>query len=156
MPSRSIIQSHIERRCAETGLKMTGQRRVIARILSEAIDHPDVEQVHRRAVEIDRRISLATVYRTVRLLEEAKILERHEFGQGRARYEIVPDSHHDHLIDMASGAVFEFYSEEIERLQRRVAKKLGYRLVDHRLALYGVPLKGKRRRTGRRAAGEAK
>lgn len=116
---------------------MTGQRKVIARVLSEASDHPDVEQVYRRAAEIDPRISIATVYRTVRLFEEASILERHEFRDGRARYEEAPDEHHDHLIDVQTGEVVEFKNEEIEALQRAVAKALGYELVDHRLELYG-------------------
>jgi Fur family transcriptional regulator, ferric uptake regulator len=132
--------SRIEQLCADKGLKMTEQRRVIARVLSESSDHPDVEQLHRRATEIDPRISLATVYRTVRLFEEANILERHEFRAGRARYEEVSESHHDHLIDVQSGQVIEFRNEEIEKLQRKVAAKLGYRLVDHRLELYAVPM----------------
>jgi Fur family ferric uptake transcriptional regulator len=119
---------------------MTEQRRVIARVLSEATDHPDVEQVHRRATVIDPRISIATVYRTVRLFEEANILERHDFRNGRARYEEVPEIHHDHLIDIHSGTVIEFQNEAIELLQRSIAERLGYRLVDHRLELYGVPL----------------
>ena len=150
MPSRSIVQSRIEARCVEKGLKMTGQRRVIARVLSDSTDHPDVEQLHRRAADVDSRISLATVYRTVRLFEEAGILDRHEFGQGRARYEIVPESHHDHLVDMQSGEVVEFRSDEIERLQRRIARNLGYRLVDHRLSLYGVKLKDRPEKDGRK------
>ncbi|MCK6452957.1 MAG: transcriptional repressor [Alphaproteobacteria bacterium] len=120
---------------------MTEQRRVIARVLSESADHPDVEQVHRRATAIDPRISIATVYRTVRLFEEANILEKHDFGDGRSRYEEIPESHHDHLIDIESGKVIEFRDEQIEALQRAVAEKLGYRLVDHRLELYGVPIK---------------
>jgi Fur family ferric uptake transcriptional regulator len=132
------MPSRIENLCIEKGLKMTEQRRTIARVLSEAEDHPDVEQVHRRAVEIDPRISIATVYRTVRLFEEANILERHDFGDGRARYEEVSDEHHDHLIDMNSGEVVEFRNDEIERLQKEVAKRLGYRLVGHRLELYGT------------------
>ena len=122
---------------------MTGQRRVIARVLSDATDHPDVEQLHRRATEIDPRISVATVYRTLRLFEEANILERHEFRSGRARYEEAPEEHHDHLIDVQSGRVLEFQDQEIEALQRKVAEKLGYRLVDHRLELYAVPLAGR-------------
>lgn len=146
MPGKNTELSRIERRCVEKGLKMTGQRRVIAQVLSESQDHPDVEQVYRRAAEIDRRISLATVYRTVRLLEAAQILERLEFGEGRARYEEVPERHHDHLIDVQSGKVIEFRNEEIEQLQRRVARQLGYDLVNHRLALYGAPIK--RKRTG--------
>lgn len=120
---------------------MTEQRRVIARVLSESADHPDVEQVHRRATAIDPRISIATVYRTVRLFEEANILEKHDFGDGRSRYEEIPESHHDHLIDIESGKVVEFRDEQIETLQRAIAEKLGYRLVDHRLELYAVPLK---------------
>ncbi|MCW5745440.1 MAG: transcriptional repressor [Alphaproteobacteria bacterium] len=119
---------------------MTGQRRVIARVLSEATDHPDVEAVYRRAVEIDPKISIATVYRTVRLFEEASILERHDFRDGRSRYEEQTESHHDHLIDIQSGRVIEFQNEQIEDLQRLIAEKLGYRLVDHRLELYCVPL----------------
>ncbi len=134
--------SRIERACIEKGLKMTGQRRLIARVLSESTDHPDVEELYRRAVKIDPRISLATAYRTVRLLEEAEILERHDFRDGRARYEQTPEIHHDHLIDVNTGAVVEFQNEAIEKLQREIARELGYRLVDHRLALYGVRLKG--------------
>lgn len=130
----------IERLCIEKGLRMTGQRRVIARVLSEAQDHPDAEELHRRAAAIDPHISIATVYRTVRLLAEAGILERHDFRDGRSRYEEVPDEHHDHLIDVQTGRVIEFHDDKIEELQRLVAEKLGYRLVDHRLELYGVPL----------------
>ncbi|MGC6535665.1 MAG: Fur family transcriptional regulator [Parvibaculales bacterium] len=122
------------------GMRMTDQRRIIAAVLSEAEDHPDVEEVYRRASERDSGISIATVYRTVRLFEEAGILTRHDFGDGRARYEPVADDHHDHLIDIQTGKVIEFTNEEIERLQAEVAEKLGYRLVDHRLELYGVPL----------------
>lgn len=132
--------SRIEQMCIDKGMKMTDQRRVIAKVLSDATDHPDVEEVYRRATAIDPKISIATVYRTVRLLEEAQILARHDFGDGRARYEEIQDEHHDHLIDMKSGRVFEFHNEEIEELQRRIAEKLGYRLVGHRLELYGVPL----------------
>lgn len=132
--------SRIERICLDKGLKMTEQRRVIARVLSDATDHPDVEQVYRRATEIDPHISIATVYRTVRLFEEASILERHDFRDGRSRYEEAPEVHHDHLIDIQSGRVIEFRNEEIEQLQRKVAEKLGFRLVDHRLELYAVPL----------------
>ncbi len=134
--------SRIERACIEKGLKMTGQRRLIARVLSESTDHPDVEELYRRAVKIDPKISLATAYRTVRLLEEAEILERHDFRDGRAHYEQTPEIHHDHLIDVNTGAVVEFQNEAIEKLQRKIARELGYRLVDHRLALYGVRLKG--------------
>jgi Fur family ferric uptake transcriptional regulator len=131
----------LEKLCLEKGMRMTEQRRVIARVLSVADDHPDVEEVHRRSAAIDPRISIATVYRTVRLFEEAGIIERHDFRDGRARYEEVTDEHHDHLIDLQSGKVLEFQNEEIEKLQEAVARALGYKLVDHRLELYGVPLK---------------
>ena len=133
--------SRLEQLCLEKGLKMTDQRRTIARVLSDAHDHPDVEQVYRRATALDPRISIATVYRTVRLFEEASILERHDFGDGRSRYEESPEEHHDHLIDVESGRVIEFREEDIEALQRGVAEKLGYRLVGHRLELYAVPLR---------------
>ncbi len=132
--------SRIEQRCIDKNMKMTDQRRVIARVLSESADHPDVEEVYRRATAIDPHISIATVYRTVRLFEEADILERHDFGDGRARYEEAAGDHHDHLIDMQSGNVIEFTSSEIEVLQREIARRYGYRLVGHRLELYGVPL----------------
>jgi Fur family ferric uptake transcriptional regulator len=134
------MPDRIENLCIEKGLKMTGQRRVIARVLGESNDHPDVEMVHRRAVRLDSKISIATVYRTVRLFEEHKILDRHDFRDGRARYEEVSEHHHDHLINIDSGEIIEFENSEIESLQRAVAQKLGYRLVDHRLELYGVPL----------------
>lgn len=124
----------------ERGLKMTGQRRVIARVLSESDDHPDVEMLYKRASEIDNNISIATVYRTVKLFEEANIISRHDFGDGRARYEEAPDEHHDHLIDIKNEKVIEFINTEIEALQERIAHELGYKLVDHRLELYGVPL----------------
>jgi Fur family transcriptional regulator, ferric uptake regulator len=130
----------LEALCAEKGLRITEQRRVIARVLSEAEDHPDVEEVHARSSAIDPGISIATVYRTVRLFEEAGILERHDFGDGRSRYEALTDTHHDHLIDVESGRVIEFVDDEVEALQRRIAEKLGFRLVDHRMELYGVPL----------------
>ena len=130
--------SRIERICLDRGMKMTEQRRTIARVLSDANDHPDVEQVYRRASDIDQNISIATVYRTVRLFEEANILERHDFGDGRSRYEEVTDEHHDHLIDLKSGQVIEFQNEEIEVLQRAIAKQHGMKLVGHRLELYGV------------------
>lgn len=135
------MPSRIERLCIEKGLKMTEQRRVIARVLSDAADHPDVEQVHKRASAVDPKISIATVYRTVRLFEEANILEKHDFGDGRSRYEEIPESHHDHLIDIESGKVVEFRNEQIEALQRTVAEQLGYRIVDHRLEIYAVPIK---------------
>lgn len=134
------MTSRIEQRCIDKGMKMTEQRRVIARVLSEAEDHPDVEEVYRRATKIDPRISIATVYRTVRLFEEADILERHDFGDGRARYEEMPDEHHDHLIDVNTGRVIEFHSTEIEALQREIARRYGFKLIGHRLELYGVPL----------------
>jgi Fur family ferric uptake transcriptional regulator len=127
----------LEKICLEKGLRMTDQRRVIARVLSEAEDHPDVDQVYRRASAVDPRISIATVYRTVRLFEEANILERHDFGDGRARYEEAPSEHHDHLIDVQTGEVVEFRNEEIERIQQRIAAELGFELVGHRLELYG-------------------
>lgn len=133
--------SRIEQLCLEKGMKMTGQRRIIARVLSEADDHPDVEEVYRRSVQIDPHISIATVYRTVRLFEEANILERHDFGDGRARYEEISEIHHDHLIDIQSGTVIEFTNSEIEVLQRQIAEQHGYRLVGHRLELFGVPFK---------------
>jgi Fur family transcriptional regulator, ferric uptake regulator len=127
----------IESLCVEKGMRMTEQRRVIARVLSEAIDHPDVEELYRRSTAIDKRISIATVYRTVRLFEEAGILERHDFRDGRSRYEPLPNEHHDHLIDLETGRVIEFQDPEIEALQQKIAEKLGYKLVDHRLELYG-------------------
>ncbi len=130
----------LEQLCADRGLRITEQRRVIARVLSESEDHPDVELLHQRASEIDPRISIATVYRTVRLFEEAGILDRHDFGDGRARYEAAPEAHHDHLIDVESGKVVEFVDPELEALQKQIAEKLGYRLVDHRMELYGVRL----------------
>jgi len=130
----------IEALCAERGLRITDQRRTIARVLSDSDDHPDVEKLHERASSIDSRISIATVYRTVRLFEEAGILDRHDFGDGRARYEATPEAHHDHLIDVETGKVIEFVDPELEQLQRQIAEKLGYRLVDHRMELYGVKL----------------
>ena len=134
--------SRIEQLCEQKGLKLTEQRRVIARVLSDAEDHPDVDQLYRRATNIDPRISIATVYRTVRLFEEANILTRHDFGDGRARYEEMPSEHHDHLIDVRSGKVVEFHDAELEQLQENIARRLGYRLVDHRLELFGVPMDG--------------
>ncbi len=130
----------IEKICIDKGLRMTDQRRVIARVLSDSHDHPDVEELYRRAVLVDPHISIATVYRTVRLFEEAGIIARHDFRDGRSRYEEAPDHHHDHLINMKTGEVVEFVDEEIERLQYLIAKRLGFKLVDHRLELYGVPL----------------
>ena len=133
-------------RCEAQGLRLTDQRRTIAEVLEEAEDHPDVEELHRRAAARDARISLATVYRTVKLFEESGILDKLEFGDGRARYEDAERDHHDHLIDLTTGDVIEFCDPEIEALQERIAEKLGYRLKGHRLELYGVLLKG---RTGR-------
>jgi len=130
----------IEALCAEKGLRITEQRRIIAQVLSEADDHPDVERLHERAAAVDPGISIATVYRTVRLFEEAGILERHDFGDGRARYEAAPESHHDHLIDVETGHVIEFVDPELELLQKQIAEKLGFRLVDHRMELYGVSI----------------
>lgn len=135
-----LVESKIEKMCHKLGMKMTDQRRVIARVLSSAEDHPDVEELHRRSVAVDHRISLATVYRTVKLFEDAGIVERHDFRDGRSRYEIAPKSHHDHLIDLENGKVIEFHNPDIERLQEEVARQLGYRLVAHRLELYAVPL----------------
>jgi Fur family ferric uptake transcriptional regulator len=145
--------SRLEQRCIDKGLKMTDQRRVIARVLSDADDHPDVEAVYRRAAVVDPRISIATVYRTVRLFEEANILDRHDFGDGRARYEERLPDHHDHLIDMQTGRVIEFKNDTIEELQRRVAAELGYKLVGHRLELYAVPLEAAREDEADRPAG---
>lgn len=134
------MSDRIEKLCLEKNMRMTEQRRVIARVLSTAHDHPDVEELHRRAHAVDPHISIATVYRTVRLFEEAGIIDRLDFRDGRSRYEEHTDEHHDHLIDMKTGAVIEFVDEEIEALQVAIAKKLGYKLVDHRLELYGVPI----------------
>jgi Fur family transcriptional regulator, ferric uptake regulator len=130
----------LEQLCADRGLRITDQRRVIAQVLSASEDHPDVEMLHQRAAAIDPKISIATVYRTVRLFEEAGILDRHDFGDGRARYEAAPEAHHDHLIDVETGKVVEFVDPELEALQKQIAEKLGYRLVDHRMELYGVRL----------------
>lgn len=132
--------SSLEDACAAKGLRMTEQRRTIARVLDAATDHPDVEELYRRASAVDARISIATVYRTVKLFEDAGVIARHDFGEGRSRYETIPDIHHDHLIDLRSGEVIEFRNEEIERLQQAIAERLGFRLVDHRLELYGVPI----------------
>lgn len=134
------MMDRLEKICIEKGMRMTEQRRVIARVLSLADDHPDVEEIHRRAADLDPNISIATVYRTMRLFEEAGVVERHDFQDGRARYEEATETHHDHLIDLRSGEVIEFVNEEIEELQKRIAREHGYKLVDHRLELYGVPL----------------
>jgi len=135
--------SAIEQACAAKGMRMTEQRRVIARVLGASQDHPDVEELYRRASAIDDKISISTVYRTVKLFEDAGIIERHDFREGRSRYEQVPDEHHDHLIDVNNGTVIEFRSEEIERLQEEIARRHGFKLVGHRLELYAVRLKGK-------------
>lgn len=132
-------QASIEARCAAKGMRMTEQRRTIARVLAQAEDHPDVEELYRRCSAVDERISMSTVYRTVRLFEDAGIIERHDFREGRARYETLSDVHHDHLINLRTGEVIEFQSEEIERLQKEVARRLGFKLMDHRLELYAVP-----------------
>jgi Fur family ferric uptake transcriptional regulator len=142
--SSKISLSRIEQLCAERGLRMTGQRRVIARVLSSAKDHPDVEEVYRRANAADPRIALSTVYRTLKLFSDKGILERHDFGLGRGRYEEAARAHHDHLIDVESGRVIEFSNEAIEALQTRIARELGFKLVGHRLELYGVKLKSKK------------
>ncbi len=138
--------SEIEAKCVANGMRMTEQRRVIARVLAASGDHPDVEELYRRCAAIDDRISISTVYRTMKLFEDAGIIERHDFREGRARYEQMREEHHDHLINLRTGEVIEFRSEEIEKAQAEVARKLGYRLVDHRLELYAVPLEDKAKR----------
>jgi Fur family ferric uptake transcriptional regulator len=130
----------LEAACIEKGMRMTEQRRIIARVLQASDDHPDVEELYRRASAVDPNISISTVYRTVRLFEDAGIIERHDFRDGRSRYETLPEEHHDHLIDLRSGTVIEFRNEEIERIQERIAREHGYRLVGHRLELYAVPV----------------
>jgi Fur family ferric uptake transcriptional regulator len=137
----ALEKRNIEALCAAKGMRMTEQRRTIARVLATADDHPDVEELYRRCIKVDEHISISTVYRTVRLFEDAGIIEKHDFREGRARYETSPEAHHDHLINLRNGDVVEFQSEEIERLQAEVARKLGYKLIDHRLELYAVPLK---------------
>jgi Fur family ferric uptake transcriptional regulator len=136
----AALSNRIEPRCLAQGLRMTGQRRVIAQVLAESEDHPDVEELHRRAAAVDARIAVSTVYRTVKLLEDTGIIARLDLKDGRARYEQAPESHHDHLVNLRTGEVVEFQSEEIERLQAEIARRLGFRLVDHRLELYAVPL----------------
>lgn len=147
------MSSRLEQLCEQLGMRMTDQRRVIARVLSASDDHPDVEELHRRSVAVDPRISIATVYRTVRMFEENGILSRLDLGDGRARYEEMPESHHDHLIDTRSGRIIEFNDPELEALQEKIAARLGYKLVDHRLELFGVPLDdkdgGKKDKSGR-------
>jgi Fur family ferric uptake transcriptional regulator len=139
------LSKTLEEICAERGMRMTDQRRVIARVLQESEDHPDVEELYRRSSAVDPKISISTVYRTVKLFEDAGIIERHDFRDGRSRYETVPEEHHDHLIDLKTGVVIEFRSAEIEALQEKIAREHGFRLVDHRLELYGVPLKPEER-----------
>jgi Fur family transcriptional regulator, ferric uptake regulator len=134
------LSKTLEELCAEKGMRMTDQRRVIARILQDSDDHPDVEELYRRSSKVDPRISISTVYRTVKLFEDEGIIERHDFRDGRSRYETVPEEHHDHMIDVSSGTVIEFRSAEIEALQERIAREHGFRLVGHRLELYGIPL----------------
>ena len=139
--------STIEKKCKTKGVRLTDQRKIIARVMSDskekygAKDHPDVDELHRRVTELDSKISIATVYRTVKLFDESGIVEKHEFKGGKARYEQSPDEHHDHLIDINSGEIIEFVDKEIEKLQNEVAKKLGYKLVDHKLELYGSKIK---------------
>ncbi len=140
--NEAYMLSRLEQLCLEKGLKMTDQRRVISRVLSAATDHPDVEQVYRRAADIDSKISIATVYRTVRLLEDAGVIERLDFGDGRARFEETREEHHHHLINVQTGEVIEFNSDELEAVKQRIARELGFELLGHRLELYGVPLKG--------------
>jgi Fur family ferric uptake transcriptional regulator len=140
--NEAYMLSRLEQLCLDKGLKMTEQRRVISRVLSAATDHPDVEQVYRRAADIDSKISIATVYRTVRLLEDAGVIERLDFGDGRARFEESRDEHHHHLINVQTGEVIEFNSDELEAVKQRIARELGFELLGHRLELYGVPLKG--------------
>ena len=139
-------RADIEALCASKGMRMTEQRRVIARVLAGSADHPDVEELYRRCADVDQHISISTVYRTVKLFEDSGIIARHDFREGRARYEHSSEAHHDHLINLRSGEVIEFQSEEIERLQKEVARKLGYKLVDHRLELYAVPLEDDKKR----------
>ncbi|MCF6343895.1 MAG: transcriptional repressor [Devosiaceae bacterium] len=144
MIDKDIVKNNnqtLEQQCASSGMRMTEQRRVIARVIEKALDYPDIEELYKRATKIDAKISLSTLYRTINLFEEAGLIEKHDFKDGRARIEPIPDEHHDHLIDIRSGKIIEFYSEEIEAIQQVIAKKLGYELVDHRLDLYCVPLK---------------
>ena len=135
------MKDSIEQKCIIKGVKLTDQRRIIAKIMSESEDHPDVDELYKRASKIDSKISIATVYRTVKLLEESGILAKHEFKGGKARYEELNESHHDHLIDIKTGEIIEFVDDEIEKLQKKVAKKYGYELVDHKLELYGIKKK---------------
>ena len=131
----------IEEKCKTKGVRLTDQRRLIAKVMSESTDHPDVDELHKRVSKIDKKVSIATVYRTVKLFEESGILEKHDFRGGKARYEQSPDNHHDHLIDVNSGEIIEFVDEEIEKLQNKIAEKYGYKLIDHKLELYGSKIK---------------
>ena len=135
------MKDSIEQKCLDKGVKLTDQRKIIAKIMSESSDHPDVDELYKRASKVDSRISIATVYRTVKLFEESGILAKHEFKGGKARYEKLNESHHDHLIDIKTGEIIEFVDDEIEKLQKKVAEKYGYELVDHKLELYGVKKK---------------
>ena len=135
------MQSNIEKKCKSKGVKLTDQRRIIAKVMSESNDHPNVDELYNRVSKIDEKISIATVYRTVKLFEESGILAKHDFKGGKARYEEISESHHDHLIDIKSGEIIEFVDDEIEKLQKKVADKYGYDLVDHKLELYGVKKK---------------
>ena len=133
----------IEEKCKTKGVRLTDQRRLIAKVMSEATDHPDVDELHKRVSLVDKKISIATVYRTVKLFEEAGIIERHDFKEGKSRYEPSTEEHHDHLIDVKTGEIIEFVDDEIEKLQKKVAEKYGYKLVDHKLELYGVKVNSK-------------
>tara|TARA_Y100001970_G_scaffold273155_1_gene370911 strand:+ start:4400 stop:4810 length:411 start_codon:yes stop_codon:yes gene_type:complete len=135
------MDSHIEKKCVEKGVRLTEQRKLIAKVMSEAEDHPDVDELHKRVNKVDTKISIATVYRTVKLFEESGIIARHDFKGNKARYEQTTEEHHDHLIDVNTGEITEFVNEDIEKLQKQVAEKLGYKLVDHRLELYGSKIK---------------
>ena len=135
------MDSHIEKKCIEKGVRLTEQRKLIAKVMSEAEDHPDVDELHKRVNKVDTKISIATVYRTVKLFEESGIIARHDFKGNKARYEQTTEEHHDHLIDVNTGEITEFVNEDIEKLQKKVAEKLGYKLVDHRLELYGSKIK---------------
>lgn len=134
------IEKHLEKLCSQSGMRMTEQRRIIARIITEATDHPDVEEIYHRASQLDKKISVSTVYRTVRVLEEAGILMKLDFRDGRARYEEMGEGHHDHLICLKTGKIIEFFNAELEKIKEKIADDFGYKLIDHRLELYAVPL----------------
>ena len=135
------MSNDIETRCLKRGVRLTDQRKLVAKVMSEAVDHPDVDELHKRVTKLDSKISIATVYRTVKLFEEAGIVAKHDFKGNKARYEQAPKEHHDHLIDINTGEITEFVDDDIEKLQKKVAEKLGYRLIDHRLELYGSKIK---------------